>query len=249
MSSPLEDVGKEMFDKVPDLAVKGAVKGAKLAGKTLKGTLNIGAVVGGKTIKGVCLILGKGLGFTTHNVMRAVKALAYNKTGNIEFSNQNIDMVQLQRSGQVTKIDENITAEVMKHFNDQCKKYGVKYSAMKDERDPENPSYMVFYNGKSAEIILHVMKEAYKDYVAAQKQEEKDGREENSHEQEKKSDRETDFHEQDLGNKKGFFNRNRDSEPRESVRAKLAFFRDRVADRENDREALEKKVRHADRQR
>lgn len=232
MASQFEEIGKEMYDK----SVAATLKGAKITKNTIKEVLKIGAVVGGRTIKGICLILGKGTEFTTHNVMKAVKDLAYNKTGNIEFSNQNIDMVQLQQSGKVSKIDENITADVMKHFNAQCKRFGVKYSAMKDERDPENPSYMIFYNGKSGEIILQVMKEAYKDYMESQKQAEQPEQEQKKKNQKKK---------------KTFWGKQKQEEPqkRESVRAKLAFFRDRVADQEADREALEKNVRHADRQR
>lgn len=232
MASQFEEIGKEMYDK----SMAATLKGAKITKNTIKEALKIGAVVGGKTIKGICLILDKGTEFTTHNVMKAVKDLAYNKTGNIEFSNQNIDMVQLQQSGKVSKIDENITADVMKHFNAQCKRFGVKYSAMKDERDPENPSYMIFYNGKSGEIILQVMKEAYKDYMESQKQAEQPEQEQKKKNQKKK---------------KTFWGKQKQEEPqkRESVRAKLAFFRDRVADQEADREALEKNVRHADRQR
>lgn len=232
MASQFEEIGKEMYDK----SVAATLKGAKITKNTIKEALKIGAVVGGKTIKGICLILDKGTEFTTHNVMKAVKDLAYNKTGNIEFSNQNIDMVQLQQSGKVSKIDENITADVMKHFDAQCKRFGVKYSAMKDERDPENPSYMIFYNGKSGEIILQVMKEAYKDYMESQKQAEQPEQEQKKKNQKKK---------------KTFWGKQKQEEPqkRESVRAKLAFFRDRVADQEADREALEKNVRHADRQR
>ena len=231
MAGTFEDVGKEMFDKLPGAAMKGA----KITKDTVKETLYIGAKIGGKTIKGICLILDKGTEFTTHNVMKAVRNLAYNKTGNIEFSNQNIDMVKLQESGKVSKIEENITADVMKHFDEQCKRFGVKYSAMKDERDPANPSYMIFYNGKSGEIILQVMKEAYKDYIEAQKQTEKTNKE-----QEKGKEK-----------NKGFWSRQHKEKPekRESVIAKLAFFRDRVANREKDRDVLEKNVRHADLQR
>ncbi|MGN1314657.1 MAG: DUF3801 domain-containing protein [Lachnospiraceae bacterium] len=230
MASLTDEISNKMFDAAPEMASKGA----KIAKDTLKGAIQIGSEIGGKTIKGICLILDKGTEFTTQNVMKAVRDLAYYKTGNIEFSNQNIDMVKLQQSGKVSKIEENITADVMKYFNAQCKKFGVKYSAMRDERDPENPSYMIFYNGKSAEIILQVMREAYKDYVEAQRQSEKSER---SQSKEKR---------------RGFFNRadkSKSDEKRESVRAKLAFFRDRVADREADRDTLEKNMRHSDLQR
>ncbi len=235
MAGTFEDIGKEMFDQLPTAAMKGA----KITKDAVKGTLRIGAKVGGKTIKGICLILDKGTEFTTQNVMRAVRNLAYNKTGNIEFSNQNIDMQKLQESGKVSRIEDNITADVMKHFDKQCKRFGVKYSAMKDERDTANPSYMIFYNGKSAEIILQVMKEAYKDYVEAQKQADKPGREQ---EKEKEGEK---------GKNRGFGHRQQreETQKKESVRAKLAFFRDRVANREKDRDVLEKNVRHADRQR
>lgn len=221
MSSQFEEVGNQILGNAPDLLIKGTRETAH----AIKESFAIGTSLGGKTIRGICLILDKGTEFTTQTVMKAVKDVAYNRTGNVEYSNQNIDMVQLQKSGQVTKIDEKITEDVMKHFNDQCKKYGVKYSAMKDERDPKNPAYMIFYNGKSADIILQVMKEAYKDYSEAQKS-------------------------QSVQTKgKKILVKKEQEGKRESVRAKLTFFRNRVADREEQKETLEKNVRHSDRQR
>ena len=97
--------------------------------------------------------------------MKAVKSVAFKKTGDVKYSKNNIDIAALQKSGRVFKLDENVTADVMKHFDAQCKKYGVKYAAMKDERDPDKPAYMVFFEGKNSEMILHVMQEAYKDYM------------------------------------------------------------------------------------
>lgn len=104
----------------------------------------------------------------------------------------------------------------MRHFDKACKDAGVKYSAMKDEREAQNPQYYIFYEGKTADVILHVMQEAYKGYMAEQEQKAKN------------PDR---------------------SNTRESIRAKLAFFRDRVAARDRESETVEKHRTHTEPQR
>lgn len=176
-------------------------------------------------IKGLCLILTDVTEFTAKNVMVAVKNKVYKKTGNIKYSANNINMAKLAKSGRIHKVDEEVTAEVMKYFDKQCKRYRVKYSAMKDERNPDKPSYMVFFEGKDSELILHMMEESYKDYIKAAENNEK-----------KSSGKE-----KDQGK----------SEKRDSVKAKLAFFRDRVAarDRERQEDVREKNYSHSDIQR
>lgn len=176
----------------------------------------------GKMLKGICLIMGKGVNFTTENVMKAVKEKALQKTGDIKYSRRNVSIAELSKSGYVKRVDEKVTADVMKHFDAECKAAGVKYSAMKDEKDPQNPQYYIFYEGKTTDVILHVMQEAYKDFMS---------------EQEKKA------RGRDLG---------QDSEKkssRESIRAKLAFFRDRVAAGSKEQDTLEKHHAHPEPQR
>ena len=196
MPSLSDDLAAKAFDKTPQTAKEIA----KVADVSIKVT--------GKTIKGICLILGKGVGFTTENVMKAVNEKALKKTGDIKYSRRNINIKQLSKSGTVKRIDDTITGDVMRHFDAACKEHGVKYSAMKDTKDKQNPKYYVFYEGKSADLILHVMEKAYKSYISEQEQQKAKG----------------------IGKEKA----------PESIRAKLAFFRDRVAARDRENAAVEK---------
>lgn len=141
-----------------------AIKGSlELSGKAAKETLKTGETL----IKGICLVMLDGGAFTTENVMKAVNKVAFKKTGDIKYSKNNIDIAALQKSGHVYKIDENVTADVMKYFDEQCKKYNVKYSAMKDERNPDKPAYMVFFEGKDTDMIKLALEGSYKDYMKA----------------------------------------------------------------------------------
>ncbi len=196
------------------------------------------------TVKGICLILGKGVQFTESSVMNAVRAVAFKKTGDIKYSKNNIDISKLRKSGHVYKVEDHLLAEVMGCFDEQCKKYGIKYSAMKDTRGegkPDyQPSYMIFFEGRDSDMILSVLQEAWKDYDEKQKQDkEAEERKENqTEEQAKKGWRKNN-------------NKTKDNEPekRESVKAKLAFFRDRVAARDKERDVMEKHHQHTDIQR
>lgn len=219
-----DEMTKKIFDKAPD-AISKTYQGAKQVGAD---ALHVGGKVLGATIKGICLILEKGTEFTTDNVMNAVRQVAFDKTGSIEYSDHNIDMVNLKKLGSVSTIDENITADVMQYFDKYCKQFDVKYNAMLNERDPNNPSYMVFFNGKDDKIILKVLQEAYVDYAQAQKNRE-NGREQNKDVRKNKS-------------------RNRTSK-KESVRAKLAFFRNRVANRDKEQGDVERNHRRSEQQR
>lgn len=200
MPSLSDDITSKAFDKAPQ-TVKGFAKGADVS---IRAT--------GKAIKGICLILGKGVSFTTENVMKAVNEKALKETGDIKYSRRNVSIEQLSKSGTVKKIEDAITSDVMRHFDAACKEYGVKYSAMKDTKDSE-PQYYVFYEGRSAELVLHAMEQGYKNYMSEQKQIEK-------------------IVEKDPG-----------------IRAKLAFFRDRVAALDRESEAVEKHRSHSEPQR
>lgn len=209
--------------KVSDITLK-AAKEAKAGIKDAAGA-----------VKGICLLLGKGVGFSEANVMKAVKAVAFKKTGDIKFSNANIDISKLRKSGHIYRVEENILAEVMGGFDAQCKKHGIKYSAMKDTRGEGKPgykpSYMVFFEGRDSDTILSVLQETYKDYADKQEQE----KEQDKSEEKKGRWRKTD--------------KTVNPEKRESIKAKLAFFRDRVAARDAERDDVEKHRQRADIQR
>lgn len=220
----------EVMGKAPDQMVKVSDMTLKAAKEAKAGVKDAAGAV-----KGICLLLGKGVGFSEATVMKAVKAVAFKKTGDIKYSNRNIDISKLRKSGHVYRVDENILAEAMGSFDEQCKKHGIKYSAIKDTRGegkPDyQPSYMVFFEGRDTETIMSVLQEAYKDYM--DKQEKEEG-------QEKSEEKKVRWRKKD---------KTVDPENRESVKAKLAFFRDRVAARDAERDDVEKHHQRADIQR
>lgn len=204
----------EIMGKAPDQAMK-AAGGAK---DGLKSTAGV--------VKGICLLLMKSADFSVATVMQAVRNVALKQTGDIKYSKNNIDITKLRESGHVYKMDDSITAEVMGAFDNQCKKYGIKYSAMVDTRDegkPDyKPSYMIFFEGKDDTLIINAITQAYLDYEKHQKV---DVRQRLGKENDQKQD---------------------DPKQRESVKAKLAFFRDRVTARDAERDAVEKQHQHDD---
>ena len=64
-------------------------------------------------------------------------------------------MDKLKKSGKVTMVNESVTAEAMKYFDQYCKQFGIHYTAMADKRDKNNPAYFLFFNNKDSEIILN----------------------------------------------------------------------------------------------
>lgn len=190
----MPSLSDELTSKMIDDGVKAAGNSLKAANKIAKETLKTSQTV----VKGICLLILNGGDFTTENVMKAVKNVAFKKTRDVKYSKNNIDISKLRESGKVHKLDETLTAEVMKSFDEQCKKYGVKYSAMKDDNNPDKPAYMVFFEGKDTDMIFHVLQESCKSYMNAEK------------EKKNKSP-----------NKRSLKNKQKE---RESVKAKLAFF-------------------------
>lgn len=218
----------EIMGKAPDQLTKTMDLTMKAAHEAKSGVKDVAGVV-----KGICLFLIKS-DFSESAVMQAVKAVAYKKTGDIKFAKQNIDIEKLRQTGHVYKVEDNVVADVMKAFDKQCKKHGVKYSAMVDTRGEDKPdykpSYMVFFEGKDDTLIINALTEAYKDYAEQQKKEVEKGVPQK---------------------KKGLFRGKKeqtsaDPGQRESVKAKLAFFRDRVAARDKERDAVEKHHQHDD---
>lgn len=218
----------DIMSKAPDNVAKASDVSFKAVKEAREGLKDAAGAV-----KGICLLLGKGVGFSEANVMKAVKAVAFKKTRDIKFSNTNIDISKLRKSGHVYRVEDNILAEVMGSFDEQCKKHGIKYSAMKDTRGegkPDyKPSYMVFFEGRDSDMILSVLQEAYKDY--AEKQEKGQDKNEEKKGRWRKTDKTV------------------NPEKRESVKAKLAFFRDRVAARDAERDDVEKHHQRSDIQR
>ncbi len=228
----------DLMSRTPERAKKTVEISAKALKEVKSGMKDVGS-----TVKGICLLLIDGSEFTADAVMNAVRKVAFKKTGDIRFSKNNIDISELRKSGHVYQVEENILQEAMKYFDKYCKERGVKYSAMKDTRGegkPDyKPAYMVFFEGKDSDQILGVLKDAYKDY-AEEQQKMKDA---------EKSDREA--AEPDKKQKYGKRKKENQEQPekRESVKAKLAFFRDRVAARDKERDIMEKHRQHSDIQR
>lgn len=215
----------EILGKAPNQMAKASdvtFKAAKEAREAVKDAAG--------AVKGICLILAKGADFTESSVMNAVKEVAFLKTKDIKYSKNNIDISKLRKSGRVYRVEDNILEEVMGCFDEQCKKHGIKYSAMKDTRGEGNPdykpSYMVFFEGRDSNTILSVLQETWKDYEEKQKQDKA---------KEKQGGRR--------------IKRKEKPEKRESVKAKLAFFRDRVAARNQERDGVEKHHQRTDIQR
>lgn len=226
-------ISDEIMGQAPDQLAKAADLTLKAAHEAGKGA---GGVLG--AVKGICLLLIKS-DFTESAVMKAVKNVAYKKIGDIKFSKQNIDVDKLRKSGRVYMVEDSVTAEVMKGFDQQCRLYGIKYSAMKDTRgegeEGYKPTYMVFFEGEDDKLITRALQEAYADYAKQQKEAKEGGKEAP----------------QEEAGKKQRFGRGRKKEQdnpenRESVRAKLAFFRDRVTARDKERDAIEKHHQHED---
>ncbi len=207
----------EIMGKAPDQI-------SKASDTALKGTKNAARVV-----KGICLLLVKTGEFSEATVMQAVRNVAFKKTGDVKYSKNNIDIEKLRKSGNVYKVEDSILAEAMGAFDSQCKKYGIKYSAMIDTRDegkPDyKPSYMIFFEGKDDKLIMEALAEAYVEYEKHQKV--KAIAEDVTPQREKGRQRD-------------------DPGQRESVKAKLAFFRDRVTARDAERDAVEKHHQHDD---
>lgn len=221
-------IADEVMGKTPDQLSKLTDTAMKAA----KG-INSGLKAAG-TVNGICLLLIKSAEFSEAKVMQAVRSVAYKKTGDVKYSNNNIDIAKLRESGHVYKVEEHILAEAMGAFDKQCKKHGIKYSAMIDTRDegkPDyKPTYMIFFEGKDDNLIMSALSESYKDY---EKQQKVRAAEENSAGKEKGK--------RSRGREQ---NRTGDEPQRESVKAKLAFFRDRVTARDAERDEVEKQYHH-----
>lgn len=135
------------------------------------------------TVKGICLIV-KASELTAKTLMAAVKQCLYEKTGDISYSNRNISMKALKKSGKVSIMPEGVTQDVMQYFDKYCKKYGIKYSAMLDQQNPKASQYMVFFQSDNADLIMKALQEGYKDFSKAAIKGKTQGKEAKSNEKE-----------------------------------------------------------------
>lgn len=209
-----DDMTAAMASKAPEIA--------KETAKVTKGTVNASKEV----TKGICLMLGKGVSFTSQNVMNAIKQVAFISTKDIKFSKRNINIDDFQKNRDVKMVGEAVTGEVMKYFDQHCKQYGVKYSAIYNTK--EN-NYTIFFEGKKTDVIFKVLQESFKDYSDEMK------------------------NKKDVGEKNDNKNVKKEKEPesRESVKAKLAFFRNWVKNRDEVKvkDDLEKNHQRSERER
>ena len=167
-------------------------------------------------VKGICLLLIKA-DFSEAKIMQAVRNVAYKKTGDIKYSKNNIDIEKLRKSGHVYKVEDNILAEEMGIFDRQCQKHGIKYSAMIDTSDEGKPDYKPSYM-----FFFEGKDDALIINALAETY-----KEYAKHQKVKAIAEDV-------------------TPQRESVKAKLAFFRDRVTARDTERDAVEKHHQHDD---
>lgn len=165
MSSIGEQIAQEQIDK----AKKAAAQLTRPAGK--------GAY------KGICLIV-KASKFGTEPLMEAVKHCLYKKTGEINHLGRNISLKTLKKSGKVSLMPEGVTRATLEYFDKYCKQYGIKYSAMFDQRKPESPQYMVFFQSDNADLVMQALQEGYKDFSKAAAKSKMQGKEARSEEKE-----------------------------------------------------------------
>lgn len=151
--------------------------------KAKKAAARLSKPVGKGSYKGLCLVI-KASEFSTKTLMAAVKHCLYQKTGDIAYSNRNIRVGALKKSGKVSIVSEAVTQENMRFFDKYCKDFGIKYSAMLDRRDPGSPQYLVFYQSDSADLIMKALQEGYKDFSKAASKSKMQGKEAKSEEKE-----------------------------------------------------------------
>lgn len=196
-----------------------------------KNSMKDAVKTGEKTVqavgKGIELIIN-GTVLSENTIMNALDKKVEN-TGDISFSYVNVTMEELQKSGKVERIDEPVLNEAMRYFDKYCREYGVKYSAIKVTQDAEKNAedkFIIFFEGKNDKVIEHIIRQAIADWQKAQQNSKENGKEKNA------------------DTEKG------ETKERQSVLAKLAFFRDRVKEsvepEKNTQKANHDKIRQPD---
>mgnify|MGYP002715391572 CR=1 FL=1 len=193
----MHSISDKLLEKVAQKVTQNAAPAMKEVTQAVENTARLGS----KTAKSGIAIIIKAVSLTTEIVMAATKAVLFQVEKDVKYSGQNLSISKLQKNGNVTAVDENLTKEAMKYFDQHCRKFKINYSAMKDMRDPNDPQYILFFNGKDDKLILKAIQEAYKSYANDMTVKKK------QNDQEQQSDK---------------------NKPRESIKAKLEFFRNRA---------------------
>lgn len=205
-----------LTDEMSSQAFQDGKSTAKTAYGAVKEAAKAGKFVGGA---GVAIVL-KIKSFTLDNVTKGIEDLMFKKTLGDAFMPQMVSMKELKEKGKLESVDEGITKEVMHYFDKYCQDYKIHYSAaINHMEDP--PKYVLFMNSDDTNMIMSALKRGVQDYEADRKKgitwESK---------------------------QKNLSEAINDEAKRESVEAKLSFFRDRIKNDDVGRDAVEKAKRH-----
>lgn len=157
MANISDELTGKFFDSAPDKTARAL----KTARQTVKETKNAGVNAAKAAASGIVMIF-KGGKFTTEAVMSQIGNMMANHNGKVEYGKNSVAMEDLYNSGQVTRLDDSISKDVMKYFNKHCNKAGIKYSVMKDAG---TDNYYVFFKSKELDAITTIVQESYKDYL------------------------------------------------------------------------------------
>ncbi len=112
---------------------------------------------------GIC-ITWKGGTFCLKSIIHAIKFYCYKKSNDVTYSSRNISINKLQENGQLQKINEGLTKEVMQSFDQYAKNYGINYAALVDRTDAE-PRYFLFFTAKDQALIDTALQSAERDMI------------------------------------------------------------------------------------
>lgn len=157
----LANISDELTGKFFNDAPNKTAKTLETAKRAVKGTKDTGVNTAKTVFSGIAMIF-KGGKFTTEAVMSQIGNMMANHNGKVEYGKNSIAMADLYNSGQITRLDDSISKDVMRYFNRHCNKAGIKYSVMK-EAGTDN--YYVFFKSKELEAITTIVQESYKDYL------------------------------------------------------------------------------------
>lgn len=151
MASMTDSASESIAKKLPgasEKAIKGSIKGAK------------------KTWKGICLVIKGGV-FNLKKIIEAInRLLDLKQSGSfVALAGKNVSIEKLQRLGNITSVDPQISKEVMQPLNKLCRRYNIKYTALYDKSTNE---YKVFFNAKNTEILDIFLKKASSTYMEKQ---------------------------------------------------------------------------------
>ncbi|MBE5846743.1 MAG: DUF3801 domain-containing protein [Lachnospiraceae bacterium] len=199
-----------------------------------------------KLFKGIALKLKSGEELTQENIIKSVKEMLNKVDSGVDFSVHNVDIKDLIKDGNVTAVPDQLTKEQMKYFDKYCKQYGIHYAALKNGTG-KDATYTLFFKSGNADLIFEALKRGVADYEKDQqkKQEKTNAKEQKKTSREQKKQEK----EQKKAMKQARKQKTKEkaaskAEERESVRAKLAFFRDRVERNEKMKQPAKEKLKN-----